>query len=154
MPFTLLLYLGSEIAAIGFAIGTLLFLAWALIGWRGDPRRRRLRFALSSAALLVASVVSGVAMLHLVLLPSMMKVKTPDFHAPYESCSKVLSAAVPIIPYVSAVLLIRAINQTLGTRKRALLISLGCLLLTLPVCRRLHADLSRSSAGIRSVFTD
>lgn len=133
MPFESLLYLGSGLAALGFAIGTLFFLAWALIGRHGDPRRRRLRLALSSAALLVASVLSAVSMFHLVLLPSTMRVIRPDFQAPYEWCSNVLSAAVPIILYASAVLLIRAINQNLGTRKHAVLMPLGCLLLTLPI---------------------
>jgi peroxiredoxin len=133
MPFKSLLYLGSGIAALGFAIGTLFFLAWALVGRRGDPRKRRLRFALSSAALLVASALSAVSMFHLVLLPSTMQVIRPDYQAPYEWCSKVLSASVPFILYASAVLLIGAINQTLGTRKRALLRSLGCLLLALPM---------------------
>jgi peroxiredoxin len=133
MPFKSLLYLGSGIAALGFAIGTLFFLAWALISGRGDPRRRRLRFALSSAALLVASVVSAVAMFHRVLLPSTMQVIRADFEAPYQWCSTVLAAAVPVTLYASAILLIRAITQTPGTRKRALLMSLGWLLLTLPM---------------------
>ena len=88
---------------------------------------------MSSAALLVASILSAVAMFHFVLLPSTMQVVRPDFQAPYEWCSTVLSAAVPIILYSSAVLLIRAISQTLGTRKLAVLIPLGCLLLALPI---------------------
>jgi peroxiredoxin len=134
MPFESLLYLGSGVAAVGFAMGTLLFLAWALIGRRGDSRRRRLRFALSSALLLLASVLSAVSLYHFVLLPSSMQVIRPDFQAPYQWWSQVLSAAVPIVLYVSAVLAIRAMNKRQGTRKRALLVSLGCLLLTLPMC--------------------
>jgi peroxiredoxin len=132
--FEWVLYLGSGIAFIGFAIGTLFFLAWALIGRRGDPRRRRLRFALSSAALFVASFLAGLSMLYLVVLPIPTQSMQPDFQAPYVWCSKALSTAVPIMLYASAVLLIRAVNQTQGTnRKRAVVMLLGCLLLTLPM---------------------
>lgn len=131
--FEWVLYLGSGIAFIGFAIGTLFFLVWALIGRRGDPRRRRLRFALSSAALFVGSFLAAVSMLYLVLLPGTMQRMRPDFQAPYVWCSKVLSTAVPIMLYASAVLVIRAVNQTQGTRKRAVLMPLGCLLLTVPM---------------------
>ena len=133
MPFESLFYMVPGIAALGFAIGTLASLAWALIGRRGDPRRRLLRFALSIAALSGAWVLSDVSMIYLVSLPSMMGVIGPDFQAPYAWCRKVLSAAIPIILYASAALVIRAINQTQGTRKRALLMSLGCLLLALPI---------------------
>jgi peroxiredoxin len=133
MPFKSLLYVGSISAALGFAMGALLYLAWAFIGGRGDPRRRRLRFALSHAALFVASVLSALSIYHLVLLPSEMDAK-PDFRAPYEWCSKVLSAAVPIVLYASAILAARAVKQAPGSKRRALLMSVGCLLLTLPMC--------------------
>jgi peroxiredoxin len=133
MPFESLLYLSSSVVALGFALGTLFFLAWALVGRRGDPRRRRLRIALSGAALLVASFLTAVSIFYLVMWPSSMLIIRPDFQAPYGWCSKVLSAAVPFILYAAAVLLIRAINQPPGSRKRALLMSLGCLLLTLPM---------------------
>ena len=70
-------------------------------------------------------------MFHLVLLPSIMQKNTPDFEAPYQWCSTVLAAAVPVTLYASAILLIRAMNQTPTTRKRALLMSFGWLLASL-----------------------
>jgi peroxiredoxin len=133
MLFESLFYLVPGIAAFVFAIGNLVSLAWALIGRRGDPRRRLLRFVLSIAALSGAWILSAVSMVLLVALPSSMEVIRPDFQAPYAWCRKVLSAVIPIILYASAVLVIRAINQTQGTRKRTLQMSLGCLLLTLPI---------------------
>ena len=134
MPFESILYLGSGIAALGFAIGAFVFLAWAFLGRRGDPRRRRLRFVLSSATLFVASVLAAFSMFHLVLLPGSMQLITPDFRPPYDWCSRVLTAAVFILLYASAVFLVGAVYQRLGTRRRVLLTSLGCLLLTLAVC--------------------
>lgn len=131
--------LGLMYAAFGFAIGALFFLAWALIGRRGDPRKRRLCFALSSAALLVASKLSEVSMYHLVKLPMTMQITGPEFKVPYEWSSNVLSAAVPIFLYASAFLLIRALNRSQGARKRALLMSFGCLLLSLPLAAASYA---------------
>ncbi len=133
MPFESILYLGSVIAALGFAIVAFVFLAWSFLGRRGDPRMRRLRFALSSAALSVVSVLSAVSMFYLVLLPLQIH-DSPDFRPPYEWCSRILTAAVFILLYASAIFLVRAVYQKLGTRKRVLLTSLGCLLLTLAVC--------------------
>jgi len=131
MSLASLFYLGSGAAALGFAVGALFFLAWAFIGQRGDLRRRRLRFALSSAALSAASVLSGIALFYVVLLPGVMQMTAPDFAAPYQWCSAALVAAVPLALYASAILLIRAINHTSTSRSWALRMSLGCLLASL-----------------------
>lgn len=133
MPFQVLLYVGAGAGSIGFAIGALVFLAWALIGARGEQRARRLRFALSSAALFVASVLSAVAMFQLVLLPSTMQVTAPEFTAPWQGSSAALAMAIVVTLYVSAFLLIRAMFRLKGTRRTAFLTSLGVLLLTPPL---------------------
>lgn len=132
MKLSLWLYFGSIAATFGFAIGTLVFLAWAVFSRRGEPRNRRLRFALSSAALFVASIFSVFAMIQLALLPSTMRVIRADFQVPYAWCSAILSAVVPIVLYASAVVLIWALHQTAASRKRALITSLVAVLLALP----------------------
>ena len=124
----------ARVSRPGLAIGALVFTIWSLISRRGERRRRRFRLAFSSAVLLVASVLASVAMFHFVLIPGTMQLIRPDFYVRYKWCSEVLSAAVVILLYASAIFLIRAIHRMPGTRQRALWMSLGCLLLTLPVC--------------------
>lgn len=131
MPLKSLLYVVFTIAAFGFAVAALFFLAWSLVGERGDPRRRRFRIALSSATLSVTSVLSAVSVYFLVLLPSTMRVTRPEFRAPYEWFSQALSAVVPITLYISAVLIFRTMQRAPGNRTSGLLISLGSLVLSL-----------------------
>jgi peroxiredoxin len=82
--------------------------------------------------MLAASALSAVSMRYLGLLPSTMGVIRPDFEVPYRWCSTALVAAVPIVLYTSAVLLIWGLNQLAASRNRMLLASLGAFLLALP----------------------
>jgi peroxiredoxin len=133
MPLEAVLFLSVVFASLGFAVAALILLVWALIGRRGDPRKRRLRFAVSSVALSVASVATAISMFQLVFPARGMRAMQPDFQPPYDWGSKFLSFAVPILFYATAILLIRAIHrsQAPGTGKRAYLAPFGCLLLAL-----------------------
>ncbi|REK18347.1 MAG: TlpA family protein disulfide reductase [Planctomycetota bacterium] len=133
MTFKTLLYLGSGVAFVGFALGTLCFLAWALIGRGGEPRSRRLRLALSSAVLFAASFVSAIALFHLVLLPTATWGLRPGFRAPYAWQSDFLVAAVPVALCASAIFLIRAMYRPPGARMQAAWLPAAYLLLALPL---------------------
>src|SRR5262245_9324853 len=60
MSGNLLLFYAFPPMAVGFAIAAIVFLVWAFLGNRGDPRKRRLRMALSSVLLFVAAVLSAI----------------------------------------------------------------------------------------------
>jgi peroxiredoxin len=128
-----LLFKGLAIAALGFAAGVLFFLAWALIGGRGDRRARRLRLAASSAVLCVTSVASSVGMFYLLLALLTFQITDSDFQVPYAGWSNSLGVVVLVLIYASAILLIRSMWPTGASRRRRLLISFACLVVTLSV---------------------
>lgn len=122
---------GLAIAALGFAAGAMVWVAWALVGGRGERRMRRLRMAASSAVLCVVSVAASVSMYYLLFPRIFMATGEPGFHIPYAPVSDVLGVAVPVLLYTSAILLIRTLWVSGTVRRRTVLSSFGALLVAL-----------------------
>lgn len=127
----LFLVLFFHATAAGFLLGSIIFLIYGLISRRGPARTRRLRFALASVVLLIASFACGTWLIYLVQLPAIVVSGHEDFQPPYSSCSVLLNLIGPALILAAAALLIRAAYRELGQRKPLLYKSLGCLLLFL-----------------------
>jgi peroxiredoxin len=132
MPLEPLIYLVLFLAALGFLASSFIFLVWAFLGRRGEPRTRRLRISLSSLLLFVATGLSFFSMMYLVLMPAMSTLR-PEFRLPYGWLTSVLSIFAPVLIFASISLVIHDLWRPRGTRKRVLLASLCFLLLFLAV---------------------
>lgn len=127
MPVITYFFMAIAAAAWGFAIGAIVFLAWALIGRRGEPRRSRVRIALASVILLIACALTVTFGVYCVLEPLEMS-NRPEFQRPLDGCSFVLSFAGPSLVAFSAGSAIWAIHRNANRRKKLLLYSVGCML--------------------------
>jgi len=126
-----LFYLAMLLAALGFFASFVIFLVWAFLGRRGDPRTRRLRISLSSLLLFVAAAVTFFSMMYLVLMPATMSLLRPEFRLPYGWLTRGLSILAPVLIFAAASLVIHDLWRPHGKRKRVLLTSLCLLLLFL-----------------------
>ena len=121
---------GMQLATVGFLLFFFVLLVWAFLGQRGMPRSRRLRMALSSGLMFIASGLSGVSLIYFVALPATISLR-PEFAPPYQWSSRLLSIVAPVAIFAAMTLVIGAIYRDRGTRYRLVLISLGCFLLFL-----------------------
>jgi len=133
MRFFVLVQLGFTVAAAGFLLFAVAFLAWALFGQQGEVRWRRLRMSFSGLLLFVASAIVGVWVFYLVNLPSTMEVVTPAFDRPLDWLSTLLLFVALASFFISAALAVRAIWNTPGRRARHWLAAVGCLVLFIVV---------------------
>jgi peroxiredoxin len=127
MEFIIYFLMSLAASGLGFAIGAIVFFVWGLIGQRGEKRKRRMRFALTSALLLIACVLIVTSGIYFNMYPHVMR-NRPDFQWPHESCSFIFSFAGPTLAVLSVASANWAIFSGTNSRKRLMYLSAGFML--------------------------